>query len=156
MRHTLHSPRAAMMASLAVAVFAGAPVASAAPPATPDAIVGRWDADDGSTKLDFYRAGDAYQAHFLYGNQVVETDGVTMKKDLKNPDPSLRSRSLKNIVIASGLHYANGEWGGGSIYDPSSGRMYRCKAEIKDSKLLLRGYFGMSALGQTRAFHRAP
>ncbi len=44
---------------------------------------------------------------------------------------------------------------GGSLYDGSSGRTSACKATIKDGKMLLHGYLGISALGETRVFHRA-
>ncbi|WP_042301838.1 DUF2147 domain-containing protein [Paraburkholderia kururiensis] len=119
-----------------------------------DGIVGIWEADDGSVKLDMYKAGAAFEARLLYGNQVVESDNVTFKLDTRNPDPALRSRSLKNIVFLSGLRWDDGEWTGGSLYDGSSGRTYTCKAAIKDGKMYLRGYLGISALGQTRVFHR--
>ena len=122
--------------------------------ASADAIIGTWEADDGSVKLDMYRAGSEFQAHLLYGNQIMEADNVTFKKDTKNPDPALRSRSLKNIVVVTGLRWAEGEWGGGSIYDASSGRTYNCKVTVKDGKMYLRGYLAVSLMGQTRAFHR--
>lgn len=139
-----------------VALFlATGPAALAQPPAA-DAIVGRWEADDGTSKLEMYRAGGEYQARLLYGNQLIERDGVTMKKDLKNPDPALRGRSLKNIVFATGLVFTGSEWTGGSIYDAASGRTYRCKASMKGGKLQLRGYLGIPALGRTQAFHRIP
>ncbi len=114
-----------------------------------DAIVGKWEADDGTSKLEMFRAGAEYQARLLYGNQLIERDGVTMKKDLKNPDPALRDRSLKNIVFATGLRFGGSEWSGGSIYDAASGRTYRCKASMKAGKLQLRGYLGIPALGRT-------
>lgn len=120
-----------------------------------DEIVGTWEADDASVKLDMYKAGTEFEARLLYGNQVVESDNITFKLDTQNPNPALRSRSLKNIVFLSRLHWEEGEWVGGSLYDGSSGRTYNCKATIKDGKLHLRGYLGVSALGQTRVFHRA-
>jgi uncharacterized protein (DUF2147 family) len=52
------------------------------------------------------------------------------------------------------LRFEDGKWSGGSLYDGSSGRMYKCTVELKDGKMLLRGYLGMSLLGQTRSFHR--
>lgn len=122
--------------------------------ASSDAIVGAWEADDGSVKLEMYKAGSEFEARLLYGNQVVESDNVTFKLDTKNPNPALRSRSLKNIVFLSGLRWEDGEWTGGSLYDGSSGRTYTCKVTIKDGKMYLRGYLGISALGQTKVFHR--
>ena len=124
-------------------------------PAAPDAIVGTWEADDGTVKLDMSRSGTEFQARMLYGNEIVEADNFTFKKDTKNPDPGLRARSLKNIIFITGLRWEDGEWSGGSIYDASSGRTYNCKATVKDGKMLLRGYLGLPAMGQTRSFHRA-
>ncbi len=71
-----------------------------------------------------------------------------------NPDPSLRSRSLNGILMVKGLVYQNGEWTGGTAYDPSSGRSFNSKAEIVDGELHMRGYMGVSLLGQTIVFHR--
>jgi uncharacterized protein (DUF2147 family) len=119
-----------------------------------DAIIGLWEADDGSVKLDMYKEGTEFRARLLYGNQIMEADNTTFRLDTKNPDPALRSRSLEKIVFIQRLHWDNGEWSGGSLYDGSSGSTYRCRAEIKDGKMLLRGYLGISILGQTRAFHR--
>jgi len=119
-----------------------------------DAIIGTWEADDGTVKLEMYKAGSEFQARLLYGNEVVERDNVTFKKDTKNPDPAMRSRSLKNIVFVWGLRWDDGKWSDGALYDGSSGRTYRCTVEVKDGKMHLRGYLGVSLLGQTRAFHR--
>lgn len=119
-----------------------------------DAIVGTWEADDGTVKLDMVKDGPEFQAHLLYGNQVVESDNVTFRNDAKNPDPALRSRSLKNIVFLRGLRWEDGKWSGGSLYDASSGRTYRCEVALEDDKMRLRGYIGIPALGQTRVFHR--
>lgn len=120
-----------------------------------DEIIGTWEADDGSVKLEMYKAGSEFEARLLYGNQVVESDNVTFKPDTKNPNPALRSRSLKNIVFLSGLHWEDDQWTGGSLYDGSSGRTYTCKVTIKEEQMHLRGYLGISALGQTKVFHRA-
>ena len=103
-----------------------------------------------------YKADGEYQARLLYGNQLIEADGVTMRNDIKNPDPALRSRPLQDIVFATKLRYADGEWTGGSIYDAASGSTYRCKASMKGDKLQLCGYMGVSLLGRTQAFHRIP
>jgi uncharacterized protein (DUF2147 family) len=147
------SRRSALFAALALLSLAAAPTAFAQQ-VPQDAIIGQWEADDGSVKLDMYKAGAEFQAHLLYGNQVMEADNATFKLDAKNPDPALRSRSLENVVFIWGLRWDDGEWSGGSLYDGSSGQTYRCKAETKSGKMLLRGYLGISLLGQTREFHR--
>ena len=145
--------RAALLLALATSPLLLTPAANAEPSPT-DALVGKWEADDGTVKLDMFKAGSEFQARMLYGNEIMEADNVTFKMDTKNPDPALRSRSLKNIVFITGLRWADGEWGGGSIYDASSGRTYNCRVTVKDGKMHLRGYVGLPAMGQTRTFHR--
>ncbi len=148
------SRRASLLLALGSSVAFLIP-ALGAEPSPADAVVGIWAADDGTVKLDMFKAGAEFHARMLYGNEIVEADNVTFKKDVNNPDPALRVRSLKNIVFITGLRWADGEWSGGSIYDASSGRTYNCKATIQDGKLLLRGYLGLPAMGQTRTLHRA-
>ena len=98
------SRRFALLAALVMTTLPLAPAAFAQQ-AAQDAITGRWEADDGSVKLDMYRSGSEFQARLLYGNQLVEADNTTFKHDANNPDPALRSRSLKNIVFISGLRW---------------------------------------------------
>jgi uncharacterized protein (DUF2147 family) len=147
------SRRSAIFLALASTSLLLAPSVNAQPPAG-DEIIGKWEADDGSVRLDMYKAGSEFQARLLYGNQLVEADNVTFKNDALNPNPALRSRSMKNVVFITDLRWGEGEWSGGSLYDGSSGRTYNCKAEIKDGKMHLRGYLGISLMGQTRVFHR--
>ncbi len=151
---TLNISRRSMLGVAIIATILPMTQVAFAEQALQDAVIGKWEADDGSVKLDMYKAGSEFQARLLYGNQVVEADNTTFKQDTKNPDPALRSRSLKNIVFISGLRWDDGEWSGGSLYDGSSGSTYRCKVEVKGAKMLLRGYLGISILGQTREFHR--
>jgi uncharacterized protein (DUF2147 family) len=46
-------------------------------------------------------------------------------------------------------------WGGGRIYDPETGKTYRCKLTLdSDHKLEVRGYIGISLLGRTMVWTR--
>jgi len=154
MRKRRFSALSTAFLTLAVSDLASSPTAFAQQ-TSPNAIVGVWEADDGSVKLDMFQRSGESQAHLLYGDQLVESDNVTFKKDEKNPDPTLRWRSMKNVTFITGLHWNDGEWAGGSLHDGSSGHTYRCDVKIRDGKMLLRGYLGISLLGQTREFHRA-
>jgi uncharacterized protein (DUF2147 family) len=149
-----HLPRrtAIILIAATYGLFAISPAMAQQQPE--DAVIGAWEADDGSVKLDLFKSGSEFQAHLLYGNEVMEADNITFKQDGKNPDPALRTRSLENIVFITGLRWEDGEWSGGSLYDGSSGSTYHCTIKLDGSKMLLRGYLGISLLGQTRAFHR--
>ena len=112
-------------------------------------IVGVWEAEDKTFKLEMFQDGAEYKARMLYGNKLLENDGKTFKKDLKNPDEKIRSRSIDHIVFLSGLTWDGEMWDKGKFYDATSGKTYKCRCKIEDDKLLLRGYMGIPALGQT-------
>lgn len=76
--------------------------------------------------------------------------------DDKNPDPQLRSRKLAGLEIVSGFEFdGDDRWTGGTIYDPNSGKTYRCIITIKDRNTLhVRGYIGISLIGRTETWTR--
>ncbi|MXO04454.1 DUF2147 domain-containing protein [Flavobacterium sp. HBTb2-11-1] len=117
-------------------------------------IVGVWESDKKDVRMEFFKDGANYSAKLLWGNLVVEKDGITSKKDSKNPDVRLRSRNILGITSLTGLEWNGKEYTNGKIYDPPSGDTYTCKAWIEDGKLNLRGYLGISLLGKTVTWHR--
>ncbi len=76
--------------------------------------------------------------------------------DEKNPDPALRNKPLIGLQLFQGFDYAgNGRWTGGTIYDPNSGKTYRCIVTYVDHNTLkVRGYIGVSLLGRTETWTR--
>jgi len=76
--------------------------------------------------------------------------------DEKNPDASQRGKPLRGQVILRELHYdGDGKWSGGSIYEPDSGRTYKCLVElIANGSLKVRGYIGISMLGKSQIWTR--
>lgn len=138
----------ALVSILSVGLVAQAPAVRA------DDILGIWESDSRSLKIEMVKTDTGYNARLLWGNRVVEADGTTFKLDTKNPDPALRSRSTQHIVMISGLVWDNDEWTGGTFYDPSSGRSARCKAAMKNGQLHVRGYMGFSLMGRTVVMNR--
>lgn len=122
--------------------------------AGPQSIVGSWESDEKDVRMEFFQDGDHYSARLLWGNRIVEADGKTSKKDLKNPDAALRSRNIIGIVSLTGLQWTGKEFTGGRIYDPPSGKTYNCKAWVEGGKLHLRGFMGISLMGKTVVWHR--
>lgn len=117
-------------------------------------IVGVWESDKKDVRMEFFKDGANYSAKLLWGNLVVERDGITSKKDNKNPDTRLKTRNILGIISLTGLEWNGKEYTNGKIYDPPSGDTYTCKAWIEDGKLHLRGYLGISLLGKTVTWHR--
>lgn len=122
-----------------------------------DQIIGIWETTDSEVKLkfDIYKSGESYFGKLLYASTMYETDGKTPKKDVKNPDKSLRSRSRLNIVNINNLTYNDGDYSGGTLYNPDSGDTYRLKAKmINNNNVEFRGYVGISLLGKTMKLKR--
>jgi uncharacterized protein (DUF2147 family) len=127
--------------------------AQAAPGA---AILGTWATDDGRLVIEIYAAGQSYAARFVHGDLIVEADGKTLKRDEKNPDPSLRSRSLAEVDFVSGLVWdaQDQRWENGVIYQASAGRTGSARATVEGDTLNLRAYRGTPIAGRTIVFKR--
>jgi len=52
----------------------------------------------------------------------------------------------------------NGEWSGGEILDPETGKTYRAKMRLENDglKLVVRGYVGFSLFGRSQTWVRRP
>lgn len=78
------------------------------------------------------------------------------KTDVNNPDPMLRSRPLIGLELFEGFRYdGDGEWSGGTIYDPNNGKTYRCKLKlVGPDTLKVRGFIGISLIGRSETWTR--
>ena len=78
------------------------------------------------------------------------------KTDVNNPDPMLRSRPLIGLELFKGFRYdGDGEWSGGTIYDPNNGKTYRCKLKlVGPDALKVRGFIGISLIGRSETWTR--
>ena len=115
-----------------------------------DGILGVWVAGDGTGFVEIRRDADVYEG------TIVGGIGETGRVDEKNPDPGLRSRPLFGLRIMNGFTYdGDRKWTDGMIYDPNSGKTYKCKLELDgDDTLKVRGYVGVSWFGRTEKWTR--
>ncbi|SPL68932.1 DUF2147 domain-containing protein [Acinetobacter stercoris] len=66
------------------------------------------------------------------------------------------NKSLKGVTIVHNLKNVGGNnYDNGSILDPKNGKTYKLKGTLAGSKLNLRGYIGISALGRNQTWIRA-
>ncbi len=122
-----------------------------------DKINGIWLSEGGEVQLKFeiFRSNDKYYGKLLYASTMYEADGTTPKKDFKNPDAKLRTRSRLKIQNLNGLQYVDGSYTDGTLYNPDDGRTYSLNAELKSADHLeFRGYIGFSLFGKTMTFKR--
>lgn len=75
--------------------------------------------------------------------------------DGKNPDASLRHRSLCGLRIGEGFHLVSPDKAqGGSLYDPKSGKTYHGIMTASGMQMDLRGYIGIALFGRTERWTR--
>ncbi len=67
-----------------------------------------------------------------------------------------KDKPIQGLQIVWGLKEKHpGEWAGGEILDAQTGKIYHVKMTLKNNKLYLRGYVGVSILGRTQIWERA-
>ena len=122
------------------------------------AVEGRWitiDDRDGSRKsivtLNVNETGE------LKGTitQLLREGAKDSRCD-KCPD-DFKDQPLKGLTFMWGLtREAEGEWAGGSILDPKSGKIYKAKLELNEggNSLSVRGFIGISLFGRSQTWER--
>lgn len=140
-------------------------LAAQAEPATvepADAIVGLWNTEDDKSVVQIEKVEEAYSGSILKINKPTYPDddpkgrAGKVRVDEENPDKALRSRPLAGVELLRGFTFnGDDEWTGGTIYDPESGKTYKCKLKLTDENTLkVRGYVGVSLLGRTTRWNR--
>jgi uncharacterized protein (DUF2147 family) len=133
-----------------------APLTSQAQPLAmkypPDAILGEWctqkEENRPPGRVKFVQAQDGTYSGILSWS-------ADPKKDVNNKDPKLHDRPLVGIVLMWHLRYEDGEYVDGYVYNPEDGGTYRLKAEVlSPESLKIRGYLGISLLGQSKTWSR--
>jgi uncharacterized protein (DUF2147 family) len=117
-------------------------------------IKGIWLNSDKDAKVEIYSVGNQYSGKIIWAKNMFLADGTTPAKDIRNPDGNLQGRTIANMVIIDGFTYKDGEWGGGKIYDPKTGKTYNGKMKISGGKLEVRAYVGSPMFGKTIVWTR--
>jgi uncharacterized protein (DUF2147 family) len=118
-----------------------------------DVIIGVWESEDKDAKMEIYKDGNTFKANLLWGAQIVNEDGSS-KKDVNNPDESLRNKDLVDGLMIIGLEYDGEEWDDGKVYNNANGKWYNCYVWMEKGQLNLRGYLGLKIMGQTTVWNR--
>jgi uncharacterized protein (DUF2147 family) len=153
---------ALLVATTIIMLAAGAPVLAA----DADDLLGRWltpESEDGRVHVEFTKTGGKYSGAIVwlekptYPDDDEEGMAGQPKVDRENPDPKLRKRPIIGLAIAEGFTFDGDDlWQGGTIYDPVSGKTYKCKIRIIDDgkTIKVRGFIGFSLIGRTELWTR--
>jgi uncharacterized protein (DUF2147 family) len=115
-----------------------------------DTLVGNWwtEGKEGLMKIVKTKSG-RYEVIIVSGKDEA-------KNDVNNPNPKLRERKLKGIVIMWNLRFEDGEYVDGYCYNPRDGNTYRVKMKILgQNSLRIHGYLLIPLLGQSQDWVRA-
>ena len=112
-------------------------------------ILGKWVTADGDAVIEFYKCDTKYCGRIIWAKEPE-------KKDIHNPDPSLRNRTLLGSTIFTGFVFnGDSEWKNGRVYNPDNGKKYKCKLSMDSKdKLKVRGYLLCSIFGKTTVWKR--
>ena len=119
-----------------------------------DAIIGQWINTSGEAHVDIFKKGTKYFGKIVWLKNPKDERG-NAKKDVKNPELSLRSRPVLGLEILKDFVFEEGRWTDGKIYDPKTGKTYSCNITQKGpDQLSIRGYIGISLIGRTETWKR--
>lgn len=109
------------------------------------------------SKVKIYKtASGTYEGQVIWLKSPYFKDG-TRKTDINNPDPKKRNTPGDKILLMKGFTYDSkkDEWVGGTIYNPINGKTYKCYMKFEsDTKLKVRGYVGVPALGESMYWYK--
>lgn len=109
-----------------------------------DNIIGEYLTDRGGSKSKVRitkNSDGSFDAQVFWVENPYDKNG-NKRKDVKNPDKTLRNVDIDQVVIVKGLKYdaEKKRWSGAKIYDPTKGMRVNATAEFETSdKLKLRG-----------------
>jgi glucans biosynthesis protein C len=146
-------PRPVLAARSAAAAFLVFTLAGADAAGAPE---GLWYAEGGAAAVRVESCGNALCGRVEWLRSPYDENGCALR-DARNADTGLRGRAIEGLEILRGLEPSPLEqnvWGNGTIYDPASGRTYRCRLTVDGDRLHLRGYVGVPVLGRSTTWIR--
>ena len=120
-----------------------------------DDIVGLWLSEKKDGVIEVKKEDGDYKGYLVWIKVLAEGKEKVVL-DFKNPDSTLQKRNLLGLKLLEGFTFDDGVWRSGSIYDPDSGKTYKCKLSLAEDKetLNLRGYVGIPLFGRTSHWTR--
>lgn len=127
-----------------------------------DGVLGMWVTADGKARIEIVHNDQTYEGRIVWLKEPLypadDDKGMAgqPKVDRENPDKTLKTRPVIDLLLIQGFKYAGDNvWDGGTIYDPESGKTYSCTMTLKmDGTLKVRGYVGISWFGRTEIWTR--
>lgn len=121
-------------------------------------IVGIWLTEEKDAKIEIYQNEEKQFCGKIIWLEEPNMEDGTIKTDLYNPNPDLRSLPLEGLQLMDKFTFDENknQWVNGTIYNPEDGKTYYCKMWLKDKdNLKVKGSIDKwSILGQSQVWSR--
>jgi uncharacterized protein (DUF2147 family) len=136
-----------------VALLAAPLSALAERPADP--AYGYWLTENRKAIVRIAPCGDDTCGRMVWVENPLDEAGRP-KRDDKNADAAKRARPICGLELVGGFIKADeGTWQDGWVYNPRNGETYSAEIRaLSPSELEVRGYLGISVLGQSQVWTR--
>ncbi|WP_147387932.1 DUF2147 domain-containing protein [Pelobium manganitolerans] len=123
-----------------------------------DDILGTWVSEKKNVVINVYKDKGEFRAKILWFNDRDDpSQPRATRKDIHNPDESLRDRLIIGMDVLEGLTFnpKSHRWEKGKIYDPRHGKYWSSVVYFnKKNQMEVKGYWKFEFLSQTLAFDR--
>lgn len=121
-----------------------------------DKIVDFWFNEDKDAIIKIFKQSGKFTGQIVWSEKAI--NNTNYSRDIKNPNPQLRSRAIIGLVILQDFIFKKkNRWKNGTIYDPNNGKTYKCNITANDDGTLnIRGYIGHPLFGRTTIWHPVP
>lgn len=115
-------------------------------------VLGKWKTVNEETGLstsiiEIYKSGDVLNGKVVKILKEEDRDRVCTKCE-----GDLKDKPIEGMVVMTGLENDGDEYSGGTVTDPKTGKVYRCKVWLDEDdpkKLNVRGYISFFYRTQT-------
>lgn len=118
-------------------------IAIASLTASAQSVIGKWVTEEGDANVEIYENQGTVCGKVVWLKAGPDT------RDTKNPDTNLRQRKLMGVNLLTGLVKKGDKYEDGKVYDPHSGKSYKCAIWLDGKDLKVRGYLGPFRKTQT-------
>ena len=150
-----------VLAQVFVALTMSAPCAHAQ---TEGDIAGLWYTEGQQSRIEIRQdaATKKFDGAIVWLKEPLVAEGEDAgkpKRDIHNPDPEHQQDPIVGLKLLKGFTHDSESktWSGGTIYDPESGKTYKCTIKLgENGELSVRGYIGIPSFGRTTTWTRVP
>lgn len=118
-------------------------------------ILGKWTTIDDETNVEKSVVEIYENGGKIYGKVIEIKEAEHRNKKCTNCSGVDKDKPILGLVIIKKLSKDEDVYNGGTITDPKSGQVYRCKISLDgNDKLIVRGYIGISLFGRSQTWFR--